>query len=129
MTRSAYGGSGVKVRGVFTAMTIDASNEKQKPISVHTVLNLAGLSLPSRSMRACMLSPSVPPSSRAIQGECAQAVKHSSWFTPLHLQLSDYPDSWSYELHCEIVPLGSHPLVLFSCSKKDSSTRAQVNFI
>ena len=69
---------GVRGKRFLTAMTIDASNEKQKPISVHAVLNLAGLSLPSRSMRACMRSPSAPPSSRAIQDVCAQAVKHSS---------------------------------------------------
>ena len=61
---------GVRGKKFLTAMTIDASNEKQKPISVHTVLNLAGLSLPSRSMRACMLSPSASPSFRAIQGTC-----------------------------------------------------------
>ena len=71
--------SDIRTKMFLTAMTIDASNEKQKPISVHTVLNLAGLSLPSRSMRACMLSPSAPPSSGAIQSACAQALKHSSW--------------------------------------------------
>ena len=43
-------------RTLRTAMTMDASSEKQKPISVHTVLNLTGLCLPSRSMRACVLS-------------------------------------------------------------------------
>ena len=71
MACSAHEGSDIRVKRFLTAMTIDASNEKQKPISVHTVWNLTGLSLPSRSMRACMLSPSAPPSSRAIQDVCS----------------------------------------------------------
>ena len=48
-------------KGTVTAMTMDASSEKQKPISVQMLLNSAGLCLPSRSIRACMLSsPSTP---------------------------------------------------------------------
>ena len=71
-------GSDIRAETFLTAMTIDASKEKQKPISVHMVLNLAGLSLPSRSMRACMLSSSALPSSGTIQGLCAQVAKHSA---------------------------------------------------
>ena len=121
--------SDIRAKSFLTAITIEASNEKQKPISVHVVLNLAGLSLPSRSMRACMLSPSAPPLSRAIQSACAQALKHSSWPALLHLHLPDCQASGSIRdrLHCMVVHqvyLWSYP----SVEVKGNLNTTSVNF-